>query len=97
MIESSKSNNIYIGTTGYTTALYLRAASYVYSSKSITVSSDERLKTDFGPLDAYDTVFDALNPLTFRYRTGGGINMGFTYIGSDMPSLEGGQRWQYFE
>lgn len=64
------------GNTTYVTYVY---GSTVYSNKSITVSSDKRLKTDFCVLDGYDAVFDALRPLTFRYCSGGGIHWGLTY------------------
>lgn len=73
----STSDVFYIGNASYDTIL--TGANVYLKSTSTTVTSDARLKTDFGAVNNYDAVFDALQPLTYRFKRGGGIHLGFTY------------------
>ncbi len=74
-----KNGNLSVGDTNYN-ALILKGGSVTLGSASgATVTSDERLKNSFRPLDEFDEVFLALNPCAFRFNSGtsGRLHFGF--------------------
>lgn len=64
----------------YSTVTVLRGKSVLLGSSSgAAITSDERLKKDFGELDKYEAFFEKLNPLSYKYikGTGGRSHVGF--------------------
>lgn len=65
-----KNNNLSVGDR-LCDALVLRGqAITLHSASGTAVTSDERLKNSFKPLDEFDDVFLALNPCAFKFNNG---------------------------
>ncbi len=74
-----KDNNLSVGDSSYG-ALILKGGSVTLGSASgATVTSDERLKNSFRPLDEFDEVFLALTPCAFRFNNGSSGRMHFGF------------------
>lgn len=68
LLKMSDSNTVNLGNRTYNTRLYGNAV--LLGENSETVTSDERVKKDFGTLEHYESFYMDLEPCRFKYLTG---------------------------
>ena len=74
------------GSSTYSTVLNLRGRTVKAPNNSgVAVTSDERLKNSFEDLDKYESFFEKLNPIAFKYNDG---DSGRYHIGFGAQSVE---------